>query len=563
MPEVPLLARSDEKMCRETKPVADVPVVTDQISESLPQTRRGIETILSNDVATLAPKYLAAAQLTRWTLEGLEDPNDDDALEFEDVYLLTEQSMNDNDIGAVLINLLACMNEWKDGISHAHAEPLLLALQERAFRSIGRFKAYELTYVLLIVAQHLQAISVERQVSQPAMTENREQRDSLIGTVLHALVRETSIAMPQFLHSMRGLQELLEQAEGTQFPVMCDVEKKCKYQSRTNAGREQMKLMELTIESLRRILGLAIQGASDAHVTRMQEVTNRLIIRSPLFEQNQYWAGNMEDCIACAAEQMPQFRSEQALTTHLANGYRQYGGLPEYSSPHECRSCLLMQTGGNVEIESIRKALPKAVQFCFPRSAAPEIAAVHTSIGGKYQPYHQRALRLVEQSSTPASCTEFYREFHGTQHSMVLKRGSENLELTKTFVDGEKSDNAWWIHVPLAVTAQLQSIAEEYHAEFLHLHALLDKRELEKDQRSLLHIERIVGAIHWLKAHAIEFFRGSAGVSDMRSRAYFDSVGIVTSAWRETVIPDCEALVTPFEEYVEMYPSLFAEKPHW
>src|SRR5690606_23915624 len=70
-----------------------------------------------------------------------------------------------------------------------------------------------------------------------------------------------------------------------------------------------------------------------------------------------------------------------------------------------------------------------------------------------------------------------------------------------------------------------------------------------------------VAHLHYYTAHAMPFERGTAAITDMAVRAILDARGIENGMWREGLLPDVEALVTPeVSHFVDAYPYYF-ERP--
>jgi avirulence protein len=103
------------------------------------------------------------------------------------------------------------------------------------------------------------------------------------------------------------------------------------------------------------------------------------------------------------------------------------------------------------------------------------------------------------------------------------------------------------------------------HTESQHLPALMARTEelfkelsrpdLEPEQRM-----RGLAEMHWLLAHAMPDYRGSAAKSELAVRSMAHAMGMELRPFKQGIVPDLEAFLTPQAEFIEKYPALFEQK---
>ncbi len=96
-----------------------------------------------------------------------------------------------------------------------------------------------------------------------------------------------------------------------------------------------------------------------------------------------------------------------------------------------------------------------------------------------------------------------------------------------------------------------------------HIETVYNNITSGKTPGNLEQINKQIGEIHWFFAQATPYYRGSAGIGDILTKAIYESHGIQVSPWKPGVAPDLEAFVTDLEDYKNNYSHLFETPPYW
>lgn len=103
------------------------------------------------------------------------------------------------------------------------------------------------------------------------------------------------------------------------------------------------------------------------------------------------------------------------------------------------------------------------------------------------------------------------------------------------------------------------------HTESKHLPALMARTEelfKELSRSDPKHEQRMRGLteMHWLLAHAMPDYRGSAAKSELAVRSMAQAMDMELRPFKQGIVPDLEAFLTPQAEFIEKYPTLFEQK---
>lgn len=173
----------------------------------------------------------------------------------------------------------------------------------------------------------------------------------------------------------------------------------------------------------------------------------------------------------------------------------------------------------------------------------------------KYAPYLTRFVDFVEgknekfkESSCNFICPE--RKTHIFQEKKIFLSEIIVKKLFK-FSKGRTAYEAEICHPPISsIKPALNHISDIYNT-----------LRSNKSQKSLDEINKQIGEIHWFFAQATPYYRGSAGIADILTKAIYESLDIQVSPWKKGIAPDLEAFVTDLEDYKNNYSNLFEKPP--
>lgn len=139
-----------------------------------------------------------------------------------------------------------------------------------------------------------------------------------------------------------------------------------------------------------------------------------------------------------------------------------------------------------------------------------------------------------------------------TDGEFVMKGqiGGEDVELTSVsnYAGGRGPLDKWW-HTPGENVPKILEHVDGLYKRAMNP-ALSEKETLE-----------LVAEMHWWLAHAMPYERGSAAITDGFTKAVLETRGIQVFRWRQGVLPDLEAFVTPLETFKKQYAELFDAAP--
>lgn len=258
-----------------------------------------------------------------------------------------------------------------------------------------------------------------------------------------------------------------------------------------------------------------------------------LLINMPGYRSNTDWDQSMRDTIQDGKRMLlaGEFRTCQTLFRFLAQQHGNY-----------IRGC----SKDELSVPEYDYIITNAYK---QRFAQPRIASSGDFvIGGRYLAYMNKILGLLKASSLEAA--------QGKKHQMSFqcrKSGRPTL-LTQTIGDKGK---IVWINSSIENMEVALDEAEHY---FKELRRLTRKPHSPNNLNKAL---RSAAAIHWLYIQAAPILRGTAASTDMLTKVLLDMLDIDVPKWKEGLAPDLEALVTPFEQYVENYPNFFVRRPRY
>jgi avirulence protein len=207
--------------------------------------------------------------------------------------------------------------------------------------------------------------------------------------------------------------------------------------------------------------------------------------------------------------------------------------------------------------------------FCQPRS--PD-TPYRTPIGGRYRFVHGRVLQAIEKGGTQCrTSTELNNEtadghqmwVHEFQCQTTVKGKVIPLTAMQAFTapdsggpspfDRSAPENT----TPSRVGVMMHTRTE--HVADLMNHANEIFMSLRAQQADHPTIVGKLAEMHWTLAHAMPDERGSAAKSEMAVRAAAYSVDLELPPFRNGIVPDLEAFVTPLDEFKKNYEGFFED----
>lgn len=340
---------------------------------------------------------------------------------------------------------------------------------------------------------------------------------------------------------------------------------------------------------------------------RRDKDLERLFIHHFLFEKNTKWRDKMEKTIDMAVANIGEFRSGSTLIEYLQSEYHEFFMRGRSELRGKLMYILWQHSDKNklanliARIEKTNPARASVIvedmehDICKFARGLPRNRFRYLQ-GGNYTPlsvhysYRDKAKQLVDmsqeyveikQETSPLTdlASDFNKLFGYDASSRVMFKGKahvmretingEIIELTKTILVEENNQNPKlngslvWVHTDQKHISKIKRHIDKLYDEVVALREKMYLGEIPRDQENLESITKRIAEIHWWSVQGYIQSRGSAGISDMFSKAVFDSFGIKASRYKDNTDPTQEALTKTRNDFIETYKDLFNEALEW
>lgn len=161
------------------------------------------------------------------------------------------------------------------------------------------------------------------------------------------------------------------------------------------------------------------------------------------------------------------------------------------------------------------------------------------------------------QPKHAAYLRQFQRLIRGkAEHTMEAELEGEMFEFVTT--RGPRGDECApiaWRRPPLRSIEAADRRVEDLFQQIVKL------KDAPRTVQTLESALKNVGEIEWLSGESWRYFKGSAGVQQLKARTLLEVAGVKAGSYRVGIDPNLESLSLPLDQYLRVYSRFYSEKP--